>query len=299
MVIGCEYGAVRRADCKAVCLSFRRIFHRAMFAAGDRAAMLRRMSQEILLQRLSLAVVREKRYETAVLPIGACEPHNHHLPYGTDAYESELVAQRVCALAAQQGAGVVQLPTIPFGVQSNMLDLPLAMNIYPSTFFALLKDLADSVERAGVRKLVLFNSHGGNDFLKPFIREMGGRTKLFLCAIDWWKVGRDVYADVFEHVDDHAGEMETSVMLALRPELVNMQRACDGAFKSSRFEAINKGWVQISRPWSALTESTGVGDPRHASAEKGEKYLAVIVPRLAKFIVELSNADAGEVTFPY
>src|SRR5438552_16304446 len=96
------------------------------------------------LAHLTQSAVAANRYEVAVLPIGACEPHNLHLPYGTDAYESELVCDRVCEAAHNLGASVVALPTIPYGVQSNMLDVPRAINVYPSTFFALLKDIVDS-----------------------------------------------------------------------------------------------------------------------------------------------------------
>jgi creatinine amidohydrolase len=251
------------------------------------------------LQHLPHKQVKGSHYEVAVLPIGACEPHNMHLPYGTDAYESELVSDLVCEKALQLGAKVVQLPTIPFGVQSNMLDIPLAINVYPSTFFLLLKDIVESLERHGVLKLILFNSHGGNDFLKPFIREMSGRSKMFICVIDWWRVGKDKYGEIFENADDHAGEMETSVMLALMPELVRLDDAMDGASKPTRFEAVNKGWVSISRPWSLLTESTGVGDPRKATREKGQKYLEVVVPRLVKFVAELSKSDVREANFPF
>ncbi len=251
------------------------------------------------LNHLTYADVRQAPYEVAVLPIGACEPHNLHLPHGTDAYESELVSDRVCAQAAEWGAKVVQLPTLPYGVQSNMLDVPLAINVYPSTMFALLKDIADSVGGHGIRKLVLFNSHGGNDFLKPFIREMSGRSNVFLSVIDWWRVGKDRYSDIFTHPDDHAGELETSVMLALAPHLVHLDQAADGASNPTRFEAVNEGWVSISRPWRLLTQSTGVGDPAQATKEKGERYLALIVPRLAKYLADLSAADVNDGSFPF
>jgi creatinine amidohydrolase len=253
------------------------------------------------LAHLTQADVRNARFNVAIQPIGACEPHNFHLPYGSDALQSERIADRVCAAAVELGAKVVQLPTIPYGVQSNMFDLAdaLPINVYPATLFAFLRDIVDSLERRGVVKLVLFNSHGGNDFLKPFVREMAGRSKAFISVIDWWKVGSDVYGQIFEKKDDHAGEMETSVNLALNPELVKMDRAADGSFKPTRFEAVNKGWVSISRPWHLLTDSTGVGDPRGASREKGEKYLSVVVPRLAKFIAELSAADVNDGKFPF
>jgi creatinine amidohydrolase len=251
------------------------------------------------LQHLTYADVREAGYEVALLPIGACEPHNLHLPHGTDAYESELVSDRVCEAATKLGAKVIQLPTIPYGVQSNMLDVPLAINVYPTTMFALLKDITDSLEGHGIRKLILFNSHGGNDFLKPFVREMSGRSKVFISVIDWWRVGKDKYAEIFTHGDDHAGELETSVMLALAPDLVHLAQAADGASNPTRFDAINKGWVSISRPWSGLTKSTGVGDPKEATKEKGERYLSLIVPRLGQYIADLSKENVDEATFPF
>lgn len=260
-----------------------------------------RIMQTCNLQRLTHSDVRSEDYQVAVLPIGACEPHNLHLPYGTDAFESQLVAGRVCAAASGLGARVVELPTIPYGVQSNMMEIPgaLPINIYPATFFAFLRDIVESLEKHRLHKLVLFNSHGGNDFLKPFIREMTGRSKVFISVIDWWRVGRDVYDEIFDQVDDHAGELETSVMLALMPELVRLAQAGDGAARPTRFEAVNKGWVSISRPWHLLTETTGVGDPRAATKEKGQKYLDVVVPRLARYIAELSQADMDDGTFPF
>jgi len=250
------------------------------------------------LQHITYKVVKEQRYEVALLPIGACEPHNYHLPYGSDAIQSEGVADRVCAAATALGARVVQLPAIPYGVQSNMAELPLAINIYPSTLFAFLKDIVDSLEKSGIRKLILFNSHGGNDFLKPFIREMMGRSAVFICVIDWWKVGKDVYSEIFAAPDDHAGELETSVNMALVPHLVHFEDAADGAWKPTRFDAVNQGWVTISRPWHLLTESTGVGNPLAASAEKGEQYMSVVVDRLSRFVKELADAPMDE-TFPF
>jgi creatinine amidohydrolase len=250
------------------------------------------------LSRQNYNTVRAAHYEVAVLPIGSCEPHNFHLPYGTDTLQADGIANAVCESAAAQGAQVVKLPCIPYGVQSNMLALPLAINVYPSTFFALLKDIVDSLENSGVRKLLILNGHGGNDFLKPFVREMMGKSEVFIAVSDWWKVGADVYDEVFEVRDDHAGEMETSVILKMAPELVDLPNASDGTTKKTRFEAVNKGYVSISRQWDLLTESTGTADPRAATPEKGERYLAVVTRRLAQFIVELSASQMDE-KFPF
>lgn len=242
--------------------------------------------------------VRETHYEVAILPIGSCEPHNFHLPYGTDTLQADGIANLVCEQAVRQGAQVVKLPCVPYGVQSNMLELPLAINVYPSTFFALLKDIVDSLHNSGINKLLILNGHGGNDFLKPFVREMMGKSPVFIAVCDWWKVGSDIYDEVFEMRDDHAGEMETSVILKMAPQFVDLASASDGATQKTRFEAVNKGYVSISRRWDLLTESTGTADPRAATAEKGERYLQIVTQRLAQFIAELAAAEQDE-HFPF
>ncbi len=119
--------------------------------------------------------VRETDWDTAILPFGATETHNLHLPYGTDCLEAELLADILCQNAWEQGARLCLLPTIPFGTESNLQEFPLAINLQPSTLLQILTDIVQSLEKSGIRKLVLFNSHGGNDF-KPFLRELYGRT---------------------------------------------------------------------------------------------------------------------------
>ena len=92
--------------------------------------------------------------------------------------------------------------------------------------------------------------------------------------------------------------METSLALAFFPDLVDLAAAGDGATHPTRFDAVNKGWVSITRPWHLLTETTGSGDPRAATAEKGQRIMDVIVKRLSSFLVELSNAEIDE-QFPF
>lgn len=243
--------------------------------------------------------IREQQFEVAFVPLGTCEPHNFHLPYATDALHTTQVALQICEAATQNGARVVVLPTIPFGVQTNMRSLPLAINLNPTTLFRVLDDIVASLRDSGIRKIVLLNGHGGNDFLKPFIREQMSRDDApFLCVVDWWRVGSDVYSTIFEKPDDHGGELETSVMLHLHSELVKFDEAGDGSVNPTRFEAINRGWVSISRPWHLLTEDTGSGDPRAATAEKGEKYLQVVIERLSDFVTQLAREPLDD-KFPF
>jgi len=250
----------------------------------------------------NLGQIKESRFEVAVLPLGATEPHNLHLPYGTDVFEGTIVGERICAAAHERGGKVVLLPTIPYGTETNLCDFPLAMNLNPSTLNAVMKDLIESLVQSGIRKVVLLNSHGGNG-IKPFLREMYGKTpaQLFLC--NWYEVLHDVYFDIFERAEDHAGEMETSFALAYFPQFVNQNEdgslvADEGATTALRFQALREGWVGITRPWHLLTTNAGAANPHAATAQKGEQMMGVLVDRLATFLVELSAEEIDD-RFPF
>jgi len=255
-----------------------------------------------ILAETTYGFVKEQRYEVAVLPLGATEPHNLHLPYGTDLFEGTIVGERLCEAAWQRGAKVVLLPTIPYGTETNQMAFPLAMNVQPTTLGLMIRDLVDSLVQHGVRKILLLNSHGGND-LKPLLREMYGQSKakLFLC--NWYQVLSDVEGEIFEHAGDHAGEMETAFGLAFFPQWVARRpgggvAADEGAVRPTRFEAVNRGWVGITRPWHLLTTNTGSGNPHPATAEKGRRHMELLLSRLVPFLVELSAAELDE-RFPF
>ncbi len=180
--------------------------------------------------------------------------------------------------------------------------MPLAMNLNPSTLNQVITDLVASLVGSNVRKIVLLNSHGGND-MKPLLRELCDKTEgqLFLC--NWFQVLADIYHDIFEVPEDHAGEMETSFALAFFPELVRLNEdgslaADDGAIRPTRFEAVNQGWVSITRQWHLLTTNSGAGNPHAATAEKGKQLMEKLVERLSSFLVELSDSPLDE-TFPF
>jgi len=245
---------------------------------------------------------KRHRFEVAVLPLGATEPHNLHLPYGTDMFEGDIVGEKICEAAHARGAKVVLLPTVPYGTETNQMAFPLAMNLDPSTLFAVITDLVDSLARHGIKKIVLLNSHGGND-LKPLLRELYGKTpaQLFLC--NWFRVLADVEREIFDDAGDHGGEMETSLIMAYYPHLVAQRPdgridADDGATAVTRFEAVNRGWVSITRPWHLLTTNSGAGNPHPATAEKGRRMMDLLVERLSTFLVELSAAEMDE-KFPF
>ncbi len=260
------------------------------------------MPRPFKLAEINYGYVKDHPYEVAVLPLGATEPHNLHLPYGTDVFEADTIGEHICQAAHERGANVVLLPTIPYGTETNQMAFPMAMNLNPSTVAAVVTDLVKSLAHHGMRKIVLLNSHGGND-LKPVLRELYGQTpaSVFLC--NWYRVLADMNRELFEHPDDHAGEMETSIALAYFPHLVARTAdggfaADDGAVRPSRFEAVNRGWVSITRPWHLLTTNSGSGYPHAATAEKGQRMMQHLVERMASFLVELSAAKLDE-RFPF
>lgn len=242
-----------------------------------------------LLAEATWKAVRDIPYQVAVLPWGATEAHNFHLPYGTDTLQCDAIAAEAARLAWEAGAKVAALPTIPFGVQTGQLDIRLTINLNPSTQFAILGDVVDSLARQGVPKLVILNGHGGNDF-RQMVRELAPRFPVLVCTLNWWQAYpfREFLADP----GDHAGELETSVVMHLAPELVlPLSEAGDGSSRRFRVGALREGWAWTQRHWTQATRDTGVGNPRPASAAKGRLCFEAVTRQIAGFLIELAAAD--------
>lgn len=251
-----------------------------------------------VLADLNYGIVKSQpNFDLAVLPLGATEPHNLHLPYGTDTLQVELIGERACERAHKRGARVVLLPAIPYGTETNQMRFPLAMNLNPSTVARVITDLVESLATHGIRKCLLLNGHGGND-LKWVLRELHRTTPVHLFLCNWYKVAADRYKTIFEDAGDHAGEMETSMILAHFSELVAMDQADAGTMQPSRFEAVNQGWVEITRAWHLLTTNSGAGDPRPATAAKGQELTEIVVERLATALEDIAKNPADD-TFPF
>jgi creatinine amidohydrolase len=170
--------------------------------------------------------------------------------------------------------------------------------------FLVIRDLVDSLAAHGIHKLLILNSHGGNDF-KPVLRELFGKTPVHVFLCDWYRgASADVKKNIFENEDDHAGEMETSLALAYFADFVAVDpktgklKADDGAVNPTRFDAVNRGWVSLTRPWHLLTTNSGSGNPHAATAEKGRQFMQVLVERISSFLVELANTRIDE-KFPF
>lgn len=251
------------------------------------------VSRSYILAETTWGAVRESSFDVAILPWGATEAHNYHLPYATDTIQCDYIAAESARKATAAGARVIVLPTIPYGVQTGQLDIPLCLNMGPSTQAAVLRDLAESLEVQGIPKLVVLNGHGGNDF-RQMIRELQMRLRIYLCQVNWYRIVDG--SDYFTEPGDHAGEMETSLMMHAAPELVRpLSEAGDGAERKPRLAGMREGWAWAPRPWTRISADTGVGDPRRASAEAGARYADAVTDRIAEFLVELARIDPAEI----
>lgn len=251
------------------------------------------MNRPYILAETNWKTVDATPYGVAILPWGATEAHNYHLPYATDNIQAEQVATRAAERAWNSGARVVVLPTVPFGVNTTQLDIKLCLNMNPSTQAALLADLVSALEQQGIHKLLILNGHGGNDF-RQIIRELQPKTRVFLCAINWWACV-DVKQFV-EEAGDHAGEAETSAMLHLAPDLVRpLGEAGTGHARPWRLAGIREGWAWAPRRWTQVTADTGIGNPAKSTGEKGAAYVNAAVERIADFLVEFAALDLNEL----
>lgn len=232
--------------------------------------------------------------DLAILPWGATEAHNYHLPYATDVIESDSLAAESARIAYEQGAKIIVLPTIPFGVNTGQSDIKLDINLNPSTQLSILSDITEVLHRQGIFKLLIFNSHGGNDF-KPMIRELGLKYPgMFISMCNWFQaLDKTLY---FDQPGDHADEMETSLILYLRPELVlPLTLAGDGKERKMKINEFSSNWIWAERKWSQISKDTGVGDPRQATKEKGEKYFKAVTQKIGALLVKLAQCDIKDL----
>lgn len=234
--------------------------------------------------------IKDSKFDLAILPWGATEAHNYHLPYGTDIIESEFITAEAAKIAYTQGAEIIVLPAIPFGVNTGQYDITLDINLNPSTQMLILHDIIEVLNRQNILKFLIVNSHGGNNF-KQMLRELGLKfPKMLLASCNWYKSVNK--KEFFDNEGDHADEMETSLILYLASKLVlPLKEAGEGIEKKIKIKGIREGWAWTERKWSSVSEDTGIGNPKNGSKEKGEKYFRAVTEKLAQLFIEIAGAD--------
>lgn len=235
----------------------------------------------------------------AVLPLGATEQHGPHLPLAVD----QVLVDGIVAAALPQvppEVPVLVLPTQPVGYSPEHSSFDGTLTLSAPTLIALWTEIGECVARAGVRKLLLFNAHGGQvSPMDVVARELRGRCKLIVYSCSWWNLPLgEAVTGLFtpeEHrFGVHGGEIETSMMLALRPGQVQMAQACD--FKSSaqqrasRYPILGNG-KSAKLGWHMQDYNTrgAAGNAAAATADKGRALVGAAGTQLALLLQELSR----------
>jgi creatinine amidohydrolase len=238
------------------------------------------LNREELQQRLPEA--------TVVIPIGATEQHGPHLPIMTDHLMAETIALRAAELVPGS-VDVLVAPVLPYGCSQHHLAVGGALTVTQRTYIAFLVDLAESVARMGGKRLVLLNGHGGNeDPMRVVANELvfEQRLGMAVAAVSYWTVGQAAMQGFPGSSPGHAGHFETSVVLAVRPDLPKLDRRFPPDHEP-RPLAISGQVRGVSVRYPGIWEaSAGVSDAAdQASAEVGEQTVTAIAQATADFLV--------------
>ncbi len=240
----------------------------------------------------NLATASRSKYEIALLPWGATEPHNQHLPYLTDSILSHDIAVDSAMLADERfGIRAMVMPAVTLGSQNpGQRQLPFCVHARYETQKAVLTDIASSLRCQGIHRILIVNGHGGNNF-KNMIRDLAvDMPDTLIATSEWFKVCPA--KEYFEAPGDHADELETSVMIHYHPELVNLAEAGEGRSGGFAAQTLQQGLAWLPRDWSRVSIDTGIGNPLTATAEKGARFAAAVSAKYAEIIRDLC---AGEL----
>jgi creatinine amidohydrolase/Fe(II)-dependent formamide hydrolase-like protein len=239
---------------------------------------------------------RLREVDIALLPVGAIEQHGPHLPLDTDAFDADLLARRVAEECSDPKPLV--LPLIPYGVSYHHDDFPGTISVGNDALAKMVYDIGMSCARQGVTKLVIVNGHGGNASTLQFAAQLINRDANIFTAVDTGETSDvDMEALCETPNDVHAGEFETSTSLAVRPDLVRMDKAERFVpdFSSRYLDFSARRSVEWYARTLKISPSGVLGDPTVASAEKGRKMWQVMVANLVELVEELKGLTLEEI----
>lgn len=238
------------------------------------------------IQHLTAADYKAAPFEKVILPLGSLESHGPHLPFGTDALTAYLVALDIAARLPKTAV----LPPVNYGVSEHYKDFSFTVSLQFETEIVLLRDILESVYREGIRKVFIMNGHDGN--ISPI--EVAARSakvahpdfKIVTLDAWWMMVGNLLPPDFFEVWSGlgHGGEGETSICLALFPEL------CDPS-KAVGVVPHLPPYVEVKWKFNELTNTGATGDPTKGPREKGLKIRQVLVDTMVKVLTDLDKND--------
>jgi creatinine amidohydrolase len=225
-------------------------------------------------------------HETVGLLIfGACENHGDHMPFGSDFIMPFELAKRV---AARYDKKMVIFPPIPYGVSSHHKDFFMTVSFEPDTMINVIRDILQSLINNNIRRILIINGHDGNiapiELASRIIKERNPRV-VISCLESWWTLVGSIDKELFDVWEGlgHGGEAETSAMLAVRPDLVNMAIAPKDVIPKLPDN------VKIYWKFNELTETGATGAPRKATRTKGDRIISILENVLLAFIRDMEK----------
>lgn len=238
-----------------------------------------------------------KTNPVVIIPIGTIEAHGPGLPLDVDAHTVWSIAE-----AVGERTGALVAPVVPYGYSSTWTHYPGTLTLKAETLDRVLSDILESLVRTGFRKLFMLNGHRHNYSIMETVarstmdRFHAGVAELVLATGSYWEIARDEINRLRKSERGgmaHACELETSIQLHLRPELVNLE-----AIRSAN--RLPAGWdlgdyqppVLLWRAWIGPEKHSGIiGHPEHASAEAGKAFFAAIVDRVSHYVAKIQRGE--------
>ncbi len=255
-------------------------------------------SPEYMWETLTWPEIAEKLkfVDTAILPCGAIEQHGPHLPLDVDYFDAFYLAKKVAEKCEDPKPFV--LPPIPYGVSYHHSDFKGTICVSNNALSSMVYDIGMSLAHNGIKKIVILNGHGDNAPTLKYAAQMINRdAKIFVCVETGETSDVDIYKLAETENDIHGGEIETSTTLAIRPEVVDMDKAVDGTLdlKNEFLDFDSDRLVSWYVRTKFLSKSGVMGNATIATAEKGVKMWEVMIRKMTAFVETIKNTPSDEL----